>query len=144
MPYRACVFQHRSDYTHIHSEQITLSDTSALQLVIVKTRFLALDTIVSTWAFQLKSADNVTPTTLARVTRSISSIIYNNTRNRCNMIIVIISLVFVACIRMLLCLDQSVIISADSCSIGTLVLLQTSNIVLSSTYLNMGMVFASH
>ena len=33
MPYRACVFQHRSDYTHVHSKQIALSDTSALQLV---------------------------------------------------------------------------------------------------------------
>ena len=32
---------------------------------------------------------------------------------------------------MSLCLDQYVIISADSCSIGTLVFLQTSNIVLS-------------
>ena len=28
MPYRACVFQHRSDYTHVHSKQITLSDTN--------------------------------------------------------------------------------------------------------------------
>ena len=43
-----------------------------------------------------------------------------------------------AFIRMSLRLDQSVITSADSCSIGTLVLLQTSNTVLSSTYLNMG------
>ena len=33
MPYRACVFQHGSDYTHVHSKQIALSDTSALQLV---------------------------------------------------------------------------------------------------------------
>ena len=32
MPYRACVFQHGSDYTHVHSKQIALSDTSALQL----------------------------------------------------------------------------------------------------------------
>ena len=39
---------------------------------------------------------------------------------------------------MSLFLDQSVIISTDSCSIGTLLLLQTSNTVLSSTYLNMG------
>ena len=36
MPYRACVFKHRSDYTHVHSKQITLSDTSALQLVNCK------------------------------------------------------------------------------------------------------------
>ena len=42
------------------------------------------------------------------------------------------------CIRMSLFLDQSVIMSADSCSIGTLLLLKTSNTVLSSTYLNMG------
>ena len=33
MPYRACVFQHGSDYTQVHSKQIALSDTSALQLV---------------------------------------------------------------------------------------------------------------
>ena len=75
MPYRACVFQHRSDYTHEHSKQITLSDTSALQLVNCKkknTRFLALVTIVSTWAFQVKSADNVSSNTLDWVTRSMS------------------------------------------------------------------------
>ena len=41
MPYRACVFQHRSDYTHVHSKQITLSDTSALQLVHCKTKHIS-------------------------------------------------------------------------------------------------------
>ena len=38
----------------------------------------------------------------------------------------------------LIVLDQSVITSADSCSIGTVVLLQTSNTVLSSTLFKYG------
>ena len=60
MPYRACVFQHGSDYTNVHSKQIALSDTSALQLVNCKNTLpIALDTMVSTWAFQLKSEDKL-------------------------------------------------------------------------------------
>ena len=143
MPYRACVFQHGSDYTHVHS---SLSKSHCLipaRFNWLKTRFLVLDTIVSTWAFQRKSEDNVTPKTLAWLTRSMSlssrtirgiDATWLSLRQKH----VIISLVFLAFIRMSLRLDQSVITSADSCSIGTLVLLQTSNTVLSSTYLNMG------
>ena len=47
MPYRACVFQRRSYYTHIHSEQITLSDTSALQLVNCKNTLPSLYVFMS-------------------------------------------------------------------------------------------------
>ena len=43
MPYRACVFQHRSDYPHVHSKQITLSDISALQFVNCKNILLSLN-----------------------------------------------------------------------------------------------------
>ena len=32
MPYRACVFQHGSDYTHVHSKQIALSFLSIIPL----------------------------------------------------------------------------------------------------------------
>ena len=83
-----------------------------------------LDTIVSTWAFQLKSADNETPNTLAWVTRSMSSP-SKTIRGILRQKHIIIYLVFLPFIRMSLCLDHSVIISADYCSIGMLVLLQT-------------------
>ena len=71
-------------------------------------------------------------------------ITYNNTRNICNMIIVTAGTyddffsISVIIPMSLFLLDQSVIISADYCSIGTFVLLQTSNTVLLQTYLNMG------
>ena len=122
MPFRACVFQHRSDYTHVHSKQITLSDTSALQLVNCKHTLPSHETIVSTWAFQVKSEDNVTPSTLAWVTRAISLLSItirgiDATWLSLRQKHITISLVFVAFIRMSLFLDQSVIMSADSCSI---------------------------
>ena len=70
MPYRACVFQHRSDYTDVHSKQITLSDTSALQLVNTKNTIPSLG--YNRINMGVPTADNVTPNTLACVTRSMS------------------------------------------------------------------------
>ena len=123
--------------TDMNSNQITLPDASTLQLINQKHPFSGFDTIPSTYEFQLKSDDTVTPMTFTCETLYMaapSMLIYGrNTGSRQKRII--ISLVFIVLIRIPLSIDQLAILTADCCITDTLVGLHISNMVLSSTYL---------